>query len=268
MQAAPAPSLPPVSIESAFVAARVAAVRAEDPLSVLARKAPPAAKLAAIGALHGSIPTMPQARRSVALDALRVVAASPAEAAAVRGSALSALGYAIPVVGDAAARERAARTLIAALGTPDRVYALRGMGPAAHDLPEALEADFQGALLAALAGPLTVEERVTALLALDSFTRAREDLPRRKPALCLALEAALLAPVEAAPAAFAAARTPEERSMLLAVVWHDARVRASAGDPSVLSRVNALFALLTPLETDPDLRAELGAYLAAPARKP
>ncbi len=59
---APAPALPPVSLEAAYAEIPVAARRAEDPISVLARAASPAEKLAALEELHGSLPTAPQAR--------------------------------------------------------------------------------------------------------------------------------------------------------------------------------------------------------------
>ncbi|UPT73622.1 MAG: hypothetical protein M0D55_17450 [Elusimicrobiota bacterium] len=264
---APAPSLPPVALEAAFVSALAAAKPAEDPLSVLARAASPAEKLAAIDALHRSLPNIPQAKRTKVLDALRAAAESAAEAPAVRAKALTTLGYSVPVVGDTAAREAAVRTLLAAANGSYRVHALRGLAPATHDLPEAVEADVQGVLLSLLAGTPTEEERLTALLALDGFVRAREDLPRRRPDLVASLEAALLAPIAADPAAYCARGTANVRLLELAVVWHSARNRHSAGEPAALEHVNALLRRLAALETDPAVKAEIASFLAAPAPK-
>ncbi|MCR4295707.1 MAG: hypothetical protein NUW21_09255 [Elusimicrobia bacterium] len=171
---APAPALPPVSLEAAFVSARAAARPAEDPISILERAAPPAEKLAALERLHASLPSAPQARRALGLEAMRAVAVSPAEAPAVRAKALLNLGYSVPVVGDEKARAAAVRTLLDAARTPAyRVFALRGLAPATHDLPPALEAPVQEALLDLLGAALTAEERVTALVALDAFVRSR-----------------------------------------------------------------------------------------------
>lgn len=265
---APASVPPPVSLAAAFLEARAAAKPAEDPISILMRAAPPAEKLAAIDALHRSLPLAPQARRTRGLEALRAVAASAAEAPAVRAKALTFLGYAVPVVGDAAAREAAVRTLLeAASSAAYRVFALRGLGPATHDLPEAVEGDFQAAMLDLLDGTLTHEERITALLALDGFMRAREDLPRRRPDLAAALEARVLVPMEADPAAFAAGGPANVRLLAIAVVWHSARNRAANGEAAALDRVNALLTKLAPLETDASVKAEIAAFLAAPAPK-
>lgn len=262
---APAPALPPVTLESAFIAARAAARPAEDPISILRRAAPPAEKLAALEKLHGSLPSAPQARRAQGLEAMRAAAASSGEAPAVRAKALLYLGYSVPVVGDENARAAAIRTLLGAAGTPAyRVFALRGLAPATHDLPPALEAPVQEALLVLLGGPLTDEERITALVALDAFVRSREDLPRRRPDLAGALESALVAPLEADPAAFAAGGPPAVRALTIAVVWHAARARAATGDPAALARAGALLAALAALETDPSVKAQIAAFLAAP----
>ena len=186
---APAPALPPVSLESAYVEIRAAARPAEDPISVLSRAASPAEKLAALETLHASLPLAPQARRAKALATLSLVAGSAAETPAVRARALMYLGYAVPVVGDEAARLAAVRVLLGATLTPAyRVYALRGLGPATHDLPAAVEPEVQAALLNLLGSTLTNEERITALATLDAFVRTREDLSRRRPDLVAALE--------------------------------------------------------------------------------
>ena len=265
---APAPVLPPVSLESAFIELRAAAKPAEDPISVLGRAASPAEKLAALEALHSSLPLAPQARRAKALEAIRAAAVSPAEDPAVRAKALMYLGYAVPVVGDEKARAAAVRALLGATAAPAyRVYALRGLAPATHDLPEAVETEFQTAVLGLLASALTEEERVTALLALDAFARTREDLPRRRPDLVLALEKSVLVPMEADPAVFAANGTPSARALTIAVVWHSARNRFSAGEPAALDRVDALLTKLAALETDAAVKAEIAAFLAAPVPK-
>lgn len=265
---APAPALPPASLETAFVQARAAAKPAEDPIAVLSRAAAPAEKLAALESLHGSLPLAPQPRRAKGLDAIRAVAISGAEAPAVRARALMYLGYAVPVVGDEKARREAVLALLDAAASPAyRVFALRGLAPATHDLPESVEGPFQAAMLALLPGALTEEERVTALLALDSFARARQDLPRRRPDLVAALDAAVLAPIEADPAAFAAGGSPSVRALTIALVWHAARNRFSAGEPAALDRVNALLSKLAPLEADASVKAEIAAFLAAEAPK-
>lgn len=261
---APAPALPPVTLETAIVELR-AAPRAEDPIKVLSRAATPAEKLAALETLHSSLPLAPQARRAKGLEAIRLVAASAAEAPAVRAKALMYLGYAVPVVGDEKAREAAVRALLDATASPAyRVFALRGLGPATHDLPATVEASFQSTILGLLAGSLPEEERLTALVTLDSFVRTREDLSKREPALVAALDKALLAPVEADPAAFAAGGSPSARALVLAVVWHSARNRAENKDAAALTRVNALLTRLSALETDAAVKAEIAAYLAEP----
>ncbi len=263
---APAPALPPVSLESAFVEVRAAARPAEDPLSILARAASPAEKLAALEALHGSLPLAPQARRTKALDSIRAAAVSPAESPAVRAKALLYLGYAVPVVGDAIARAAAVAALLDSTRLPAyRVFALRGLAPATHDLPAASEESVQAVLLDLLDATLTDEERITALVALDAFVRSREDLPRRRPDLVAALDARALVPMEADPAAFAASGLPAARSLWIAVVWHSARNRAANGESAALDRVVALLAALAGLEADASVKAQIAAFLAAPA---
>ena len=260
---ASAPSLPPVSLESAFARSLAAVKPAEDPISILARAAPASEKLAALEALHSSLPLAPQARRTKGLEALRLVALSSAEAPAVRSKALMYLGYAVPVVGDENARAAAVGALLASTAGPYRVFALRGLGPATHDLPASVEGAFQATILDLLALALPDEERITALVALDAFTRSRGDMPKRRPDLAAALDAALLAPAEAAPSAFASAGSPGARALALAVIWHAARNRASNGEPAALPRVNALLTALSTLETDSAVKAEIAAFLAA-----
>ncbi len=265
---APAPALPPVSLESAYIQVRAAVKPAEDPISILNRDATPAEKLAALEALHASLPFAPQARRTKGLDAMRGVAVSPAEAPAVRAKALMYMGYAVPVVGDEGARDAAVRALLdSTRGPAYRVFALRGLAPATHDLPSAVEELFQTTLLDLLIQTLSTEERITALVALDAFVRAREDLPKRRPDLIAALQAVLLVPIEADPAAFAASGPPSARSLTLAVVWHSARNRAMNGEAAALVRVNALLTTLEVLETDAAVRAQIAAFLAAPPPK-
>lgn len=262
---APAPSLPPVTLESAFVSARAAARPAEDPISILGRAATPAEKLAALERLHASLPSAAQARRALGLEAMRAVAASSGEAPAVRAKALLYIGYSVPVVGDENGRAAAVRTLLDAARSPAyRVYALRGLAPATHDLPAAMEAPVQQALLELLGAALASEERITALVALDAFVRSREDLPRRRPDLAAALESVVVAPLEADPASFAAGGPPAVRALTIAVVWHAARARAATGEPQALARAGALLTTLAALETDPAVQAQIAAFLAAP----
>ncbi len=265
---AAAPALPPVSLESAFIVARAAVKPAEDPIAILSRAASAVEKLAALDVLHASLSLAPQARRTKGLEAIRAVAISPAEAPAVRAKALMFLGYSIPVVGDENARAAAVRSLLDMTASPAyRIFALRGLAPATHDLPESVETAFQETILDLLASTLALEERITALLALDSFTRAREDLPRRRPDLTAAFESKVLVPIEADPAAFVSSGTPSTRGLLLAVIWHSARNRFSAGEPAALERVNALLTKLAALETDAAVKAEIAAFLAAPTPK-
>lgn len=265
---APAPALPPVTLETAYVQIYAAAKRAQDPIAVLGSAASATDKLAALETLHSSLPLAPQARRAKGMEAMRLAAVSAAEAPAVRAKALMYLGYAVPVVGDEKARAAAVRTLLDATALPPyRVFALRGLGPATHDLPASVEASFQTTILDLLAHTLTDEERLTALVALDSFVRTREDLAKRSPALVAALEKAVLAPIEADPAAFAASGSPSARKLILAVVWHSARNRAANQDAAALDRVNALLKTLETLETDAAVKTQIAAFLAAPAAK-
>jgi len=262
---APAPALPPVSLESAYIEVRAAVRRAEDPIAVLGRAAAPAEKLAALEALHSGLPVWPQARRAKGLEAMRAVAVSSAEAPAVRAKALMYLGYAVPVVGDEGARHAAVGALLEATRLPAyRVYALRGLAPATHDLPAAIEERCQTTVLDLLGAALTVEERITALVALDAFVRARQDMPKRRPDLVAALETGMLVPIEADPAAFAAGGEPSARALAIAVVWHSARNRAANGEAAALERINALLTKLLALETDSTVKAQIAAFLAAP----
>lgn len=261
---APAPALPLVALETAFIQARAIVKTAEDPISILSRAASPAEKLAALETLHASLSFSPQARRTQGLEAIRTVAVSPAEAPAVRAKALMYLGYAVPVVGDENARDAAVRALLNSTRLPTyRVFALRGLAPATHGLPATVEELFQTTILDLLVQKLSDEERITALVALDSFTRSRDDLPRRRPDLVAALETKVLVPIEADPAAFALNGPPAARLLALAVVWHSARNRAANQDAAALDRVNVLLTQLATLETDASVKAEIAAFLAA-----
>jgi len=175
------------------------------------------------------------------------------------------LGYAVPVVGDEQARAAAVRTLLSATASPAyRVYALRGLAPATHDLPAALEGETQAVLLDLLVLPLGEVEKITTLVALDAFTRSRQDLPRRRPDLVTALETAVLVPIEVDPAAFAAKGYPSARGLEIAIVWHSARNRAAIGEFAALARVNMLLASLATLEGDAGVKRQIDAFLAAP----
>jgi hypothetical protein len=265
---APAQALAPVTLESAFVEVRAVVRQTEDPISVLGRAASPAQKLAALETLHSALPLMPQARRAQGLEALRLVAVSSSEAPSVRAKALMYLGYVVPVVGDEKAREAAVRSLLdMTAAAAYRVYALRGLAPATHDLPEAVEGIFQATILDLLIVKLTDEERITALVALDAFMRTRDDLPTRRPDLTAAFEMSVLVPIEADPAAFAASASASARGLTLAVVWHSARNRGAHGQLAALERVSVLLTRLSALETDPAVKAQIAAYLAEPAPK-
>lgn len=265
-----APDLAP-TLEEAFVLARAAAAPAANPSAVLRGSGPLEGKLAAIDALHSRIPTAAKPQKIAALGALAAAAASEAQPPEVRAKALSVLGYAMPQVDDDAARTRALKVLLAALNGPAyRIYALRGLGPAGHGLPEADEAAFQGALLDLLDGPAAGEERQTALVALNSFVSTRDDLPKRAPALVAQLEARLLAPIEAAPARFVAdpRNTPGARAMAIAAVWTSARHRQALGDPAAAARVGALLARLSAVETDPEVLGWIATYRGAAPPSP
>jgi hypothetical protein len=254
------------TLEAAFVLARAAVRPTARPEAVLAGAGPLAAKLSAIDALHSRIPYVPKAGQAAALDALIAAASSTAQPPEVRAKALAFVGYAMPQVQDDAARTRGLKTLLAALQSPVyRVYALRGLGPACHDLPKADEAALQDALLELLDGPLAGEERETALLALHSFIAVREDLDRRDPALVARFDARFLAPLEADPAGFVsdARGTPGARALALSCVWTSARERQALGNPAAAARVAALLDRLAAVERDATVLGWIRTYRTA-----
>lgn len=265
--AAVAPALEPApSLEAAFVLARAAAAPAANPAAVLRGSGSVDGKLAAIDALHSRIPTQPKAAQAAALDALAAAAASNGQPPEVRAKALTFLGYAMPQVDDDAARSRGLKVLLSALKSPVyRIYALRGLGPACHGLPESDETAYQGALLDLLDGPVAGEERQTALVALFSFVSTRDDLAKRAPGLVAELDARLLGPMEAAPASFVndARNTPGAREMAIATVWSSARHRQALGDPVAAARVGVLLDRLAALERDPQVLGWIATYRAA-----
>ncbi|MDE2509691.1 MAG: hypothetical protein KGL74_01095 [Elusimicrobia bacterium] len=265
----PAVSAP--SLETAFLLARAAARPAAAPTEVLSGSGPLDGKLAAIDVLHSRVPTEPKPRRIADLDALAAAATSAAQPPEVRAKALAYLGYAMPQVPDDAARSRGLKVLLDALRSPAyRIYALRGLGPACHGLPEADDALLQGALLDLLDGPVSGEERETALLALYAFVSTRDDLATRAPGLVSQLDDRLLAPIEADPAGFVAdgRETPGARALTAAILWSSARHRQTLGNPAPAARVNALLDRLLALEPDPGTRDWLKNYRdAAPPAK-
>jgi hypothetical protein len=269
---AAAPASRPATLEAAFASARAAARASADPASVLRDPAASVqAKLDALDALQDRIPEQKPAAQAASLDAIGRAAADAGQPAAVRAKALTLLGYAVPPVENAAARERAIRVLLAALREPAfRLFVLRGLGPAAHGLPPALEPEYENALLDLLDGPIAGEERETALVALSGFVSGGEDMPKRAPQLLSALDARLLAPIEADPAAFARdpRSTPASRELTAAVIWIGARHRAAAGDPAPAARVKALLARLIALEPDAGARAWYASYRDADPPKP
>jgi len=251
------------SLEFAFVLARAAARPAARPADVLAGKSPTADKLAAIDALHSGIPLEPKPKQIAALDELAAAAGDASQPPEVRAKALTYLGYSMPQVNDDAARTRALAVVLSALNSPAyRIYALRGLGPAAHGLPKADEARYQGALLDLLEGPIAGEERQTALIALFSFVSTREDLAKRDPALVAALDARLLARMEADPAGFVADQrlTPGARALTIAIAWSSARHRLAMGQPAAAARVDAFLDRALTLERDPEVRTWIQGY--------
>lgn len=265
---APSPA-PAALLLEAFAAARRSARAAADPASVLAGRGPVADKLAAIDALHARIPNVALRRRVAALNAIADAAASAQQPAEVRARALAVLGYAMPQVDDDAARTRGLGVLLGALRAPaDRIFALRGLGPASHGLPRSDEAAYQGALLDLLDGPVAGEERAVALVDLYAFVSTRDDLAQRAPALVERLDARLLGPIEADPAAFARdpRGTPASRTIAAATFWVSARQRQSRGDPAPAARAHAVLAALAAVEPDGGARRWLETYRdAAPA---
>jgi hypothetical protein len=262
-----AAAAPSMTIEAAFVMARFAARRVSAPGTVLAGDGPLEDKLAAIDALLSRIPAAHRPEQVATLDALTAAAASAAQPPEVRAKALTFVGYAMNQVPDDAARTRGLAVLLDALKSPVyRIYALRGLGPACHDLPKADEGALQGALLDLLDGPVAGEERETALVALFSFVSTRDDLSKRAPALVAALDARLLAPIEADPAGFESdpRGTPGSRALTAATFWSSARHRRTLGNPAPAARVHALLVKLAALETDPTALAWMKTYRDAP----
>ncbi|HXS99783.1 MAG TPA: hypothetical protein VN915_03860 [Elusimicrobiota bacterium] len=264
------PASAPLTLESAFALARFSARRVSAPDSVLASDAPVADKLAAIDAIHSQIPDEPKAGKVAALDALTAAASSASQPPEVRAKALTFAGYAMNQVDDDAARSRALTVILAALKLPPyRIFALRGLGPAAHGTPKADEPRYQAALLDLLDGDVAGEERETALVALFSFISTREDLAKRAPALVSELDRRLLGPIEADPARFVADPrfTPGARAMAAAIVWSSARHREQLGRPAAGARVHALLVKLAALETDETTLGWLKTYRdAAPGK--
>ena len=266
-----APESALVSLEAAMTEARSGARRVSDPGSVLASDASVKDKLAAIDVLHSGIPTEPRAKQVAALDALAAAAVSTKQPPEVRAKALTFLGYAMPQVKDDDARTRGLKVLIAALAKPAyRIYALRGFGPACHELPKADEPAYQGALLDLLDGPVAGEERETALVALYSFVSTRDDLAKRAPALVAQLDERLLTPIEGDPDGFVIdpRTTPGSREMAAATIWMSARLRQSLGNPKPAARVHAVLARLAAVETDPTALGWIKIYRDAPPPAP
>jgi hypothetical protein len=266
------PPSPAPTLKTAFRAALAVSRTLRDPAATLrSSSATVEEKLAALDVLQSRLPGQTRARRVAALDAMAAAASSAAQPPAVRAKAYAFLGYSIPPAADDAAADRALRVLLAALPDPRyRLFVLRGLGPAAHGIPEADEAGLQGALLDLLDGPVSGEERATALVALYGFVGPRDDLARRKPALPAQLDARLTARMEADPAGFVRdpRGTPESRQMAIAVAWVSAREREALGDPAPARRMDAVLDRLAAVETDPTVRAWIRTYRTAPPPPP
>ena len=189
----------------------------------------------------------------------------------MRASALTHLGYSVPMADDVKARTKGVETLLTALQSPSyRIYALRGLGPASHGLPETHEALFLSALLDLLDTPIAGEERGTAMVALYAFVSVRDDLPKRKPALLAQLDEKLQAPIETSPEAFVLDPRGSEasREMTAAVLWSAARHRERHGDKVSVARTRLLFDRLAVVETSPKVRAWLDLYRGAGPAQP
>ncbi|MFI5360747.1 MAG: hypothetical protein ACHQ49_02155 [Elusimicrobiota bacterium] len=267
---AAAPAASPLNLESAFAAARAAARASADPASPLSGGASVAEKLAAIDSLQSRLPFEPRPARVAALDAIARAASGDGQPPEVRAKALSVLGYAMPLVDDDAARSRSLAVLLAAFKSPAyRIFALRGFGPACHGLPRTGEPAAQDALLDLLDGPVSGEERETALVALFAFVSTRADLAERAPALVESLDARLLAAIETDPARFVADPrfTPGARAMAIATIWSSARHREARGAAAPAARVRSALDRLAAVETDPTVLGWIRTYRdAAPAR--
>jgi len=265
------PASAPLTLEGAFVLARFSARRVSAPETVLGGDAPVDDKLAALDAIQSKIPNAAKAEKSAALDALTAAAASEKQPPEVRAKALAYAGYAMNQVEDDAARSRALTVLLEALKLPPyRIFALRGLGPAAHGTPKADEARYQTALLDLLDGGAAGEERETALVALFSFVATRDDLAKRSPALVAELDSRLLGFIEADPARFVEDPrfTPGARAMAAAIVWASARHREALGQTAAGARVHALLVRLCALETDATALGWLQTYRDAAPAKP
>lgn len=260
---APAPHRQAPTLEGFFAVARAAARRAADPRAVLASdSATLVEKLAAIDAIHARLPAQSQAARRAAIGTL-AAATGPRQPPEVRAKALTHLGYAVPLIEDERTRAAAVETLLSAAHNPlYRLYALRGLGPASHGLPESHEEVFQQSLLDLLDGPVVDADRATLLVALYAFISSRDDLPLRKPALLDQLDARLLATLEASPEDFVADPRGSEhsRQMTAAVLWSAARHRKLHGDSPALTRLKDLFDRWLAVETSPSVRGWLERY--------
>jgi len=261
------------TLETAFVQARAAARAAADPAAVLADDtASPQARLEALDEVHDRIPNVKAAAQIPLLDALISAAQDQRRPPEFRAKALTLLGYAVPPLMDEAARARAIRALLAALAAEPayRLYVLRGLGPAAHGLPTALEPDYEKALLDLLSGPVDGEPRTTALVALNAFVSGGEDFPKRAPGLLTTLDSRFLAPIEADPAAFVRDPrwAPTDRELAAAILWIAARHRGSAGDAAPAERVRLLLIRLIAAETDAGARTWYESYRDAAPPKP
>jgi hypothetical protein len=260
-----------MTLEAAFVAARLSARRVSAPESTLTSGASADDKLAALDAIQSRIPDEPARAKTADLDALTAAASAASQPPEVRARALAYAGYAMNQVEDDAARSRALSVLLAALKLPTyRIFALRGLGPAAHGTPKTQEARLQGGLLDLLDGPSSGEERETALVDLFSFVSTKGDLSKRSPALVADLDKRLLGFIEGDPARFVADPrfTPGARAMAAAIVWASARHREALGQTAAGARVHALLVRLCALETDATALGWLQTYRDAAPAKP
>jgi len=261
---AASPSPAEFTLEGVYAVAHAAARKAADPRAVLAGESSTTAeKLSAIDSIHSRLPGQTAASQRAAVSALVDASADPRQPPEVRAKALTHLGYAVPVIEDEKTRAKAVNALLSNLPSQTyRIYALRGLGPAAHDLPDALEAPVQKTLLDLLTGPVAGEERATALVALQSFLSTRDDLWERKPSLVAQLDESLLAPLEADPAAFV--NDPRgcvaSRQLTLSVVWTSARHRETGGNKAPVLRVHALLNRLAKIETSPTVLGWIEIY--------
>jgi hypothetical protein len=240
VHAAPPPGAA-LDLHEGFVLVRAAVEKAKDPKAVLKSDAPAEEKLAALDLMLGALHGKKLAKQRETMNAFVAAWQDARQPPAVRARALTYVGYGAPAIDDGAMDKKSFDALLSALADADyRIHALRGMGPAAHGLPDALEERFLDAILGLLDRPVTGDERVTALVALFALVSSHDDMLVRKPALARRLDERVLARLEDAPRFVAdPLESPESRSLFISVAWSGARLREQRGHDAAVRRLRA-----------------------------